>query len=110
MAATTLRLMVALSLRDLNTGAVVRVVRAADRAVELVELPERELVCLYLTDSGCVLFDPVSSERYDVPQWVGLGLAAGPRPGHRLLAGFWRGRPVTLGARSAVGHEPGLGP
>jgi translation elongation factor P/translation initiation factor 5A len=100
---TSVRLMVALFLRDLDTGAVVRVVWAADKTVKLVTLPERELECLYLTDSGCVLFDPASSEQYDVPQWVSLGLGDDPRPGHRLLGGFWRGRPVTLRAGNAVG-------
>jgi translation elongation factor P/translation initiation factor 5A len=107
---TTVRLMVALGLRDLDTGLAVRVVRAADTAVELVALPQRELECLYLTDSGCVLFDPASSEQYDVAQWVGLGLPGGPRPRDRLSAGFWRGRPATLWPASAVGQDAELGP
>jgi translation elongation factor P/translation initiation factor 5A len=93
---TTVWLMIALHLRDLETGAVRRIGRRADALVELAMLPERELECLYRTDSGCVLFDPVSFEQYEVPQWVGFVLPEGPRPGQRLAAGFWRGWPVTL--------------
>lgn len=93
---TTVRLMVALTVRNLDTGAVHRLVRPADEPVELAALPERELECLYLTDSGCVLFDPASCEQYDTAQWVALGLAGGLRSGQRLVAGFWRGHPVIL--------------
>lgn len=93
---TPVRLTVALTLRRLDTGAVCRVVRAADTAVELAALPERELECLYLTDIGCVLFDPDSASPFEVAHGVGLGLPDGPRTGQRLVAGFWQDRPVTL--------------
>src|SRR5262245_7324076 len=93
---TPVRLLVALTLRHLDTGATRQVIRPADTPMELAALPERELECLYLTDLGCVLFDPGSSEQYEAAHWVSLGLPGGPRSGQRLIAGFWRGRPVTL--------------
>ena len=93
---TTVQLRVALTLRNLGTGEAWQFVSPADATMEVTALPERELECLYLTDSGCVLFDPVSCEQYDLALWVGLGLAGGPRIGQRLVTGFWRGCPVTV--------------
>jgi translation elongation factor P/translation initiation factor 5A len=93
---TPVRLMVALTLRSLDTGTVFRLVRPADEPVEVAALLEREVECLYLTDSGCVLFDPASCEQYDAATWTALGLVGGLRPGQRLVARFWRGRPVML--------------
>jgi translation elongation factor P/translation initiation factor 5A len=93
---TPISLLVRLTLRDVETGLVHRAVYLADAAVEVALLPERDLECLYLTDSGCVLCDPASGEQHEVPPWVSVGLTNGPRPSEHLLGGFWRGRPVTL--------------
>jgi hypothetical protein len=59
--------MIALTLRELDTGMVRWIVRPLTAAMELIALPEGEVECLYLTDSGCVLFDPASVEQYDTP-------------------------------------------
>jgi hypothetical protein len=90
---------------NLDLEAAVRIVRSANTAVERVTLPERSMICLHLTDSFCVLFDPTTSEQYDVAQWVGLGLPEGSQFGRRLLVGFWRSRPVTLRSGTAVRQD-----
>ncbi len=91
-----LYLCVALTLRDLDFAKLSRVLWRVDEPVELALLPEREVECLYFTDVGIVLFDPVSCGQYDVLPWVSIGLGDEVQPGRRYLAPFWRGQPVAL--------------
>src|SRR5262245_23607921 len=93
---TTISLMVSLTLRNLKSGSLRRVVRRSDAWMARGNLPERELECLYRTDVGVVLFDAESCEQYDVPLWVCFDEGELPHPGQRVIAGRWDGRPITL--------------
>ena len=65
--ASTLRATVAAELRSLRNGTVQLARWRANAPIELAELSERLVVCLYRTDAGYVLSDPTSTAQLTCP-------------------------------------------
>ena len=81
--------------------------RSGWRDVEVIELPERELLYLYRADVGHVLYDPAAAKEFIVARCLDDSALSTAEPGVPLLAGFWGDQPVWFRAVTPDGEAEG---